>query len=56
MGSGRNLSSEKMAQNVALVNDGYCQKHITEESLAPVGVLHKKLLKYIEEQDFLNIG
>ena len=52
MGSGRNLSSEKMAQNVALANDGCCQRHITEEFLAAVGVLHKKLLKYTEEQDF----
>ena len=55
MGIGRNLSSDKITQDVALDNFSYCQRHI-RRVLSCGKVAQKKVKNYTDERDILKIN
>ena len=55
MGIGRNLSSEKIAQTVALDNLNYCQRHIRIVLGCDKGALEQNVKIYTEKRDIFKI-
>ena len=55
MGIERNLSSEKIAQTVALDNLNYCQRHKRIVLGCEKGALEKNVKIYTEKRDILKI-
>ena len=56
MGIGRTLSSEEIAQSIALANAGYCQRHIRIVLGCSREALPKNVKHYTDKRDILKIS